>query len=473
MTAPVDLTAIAHASAARIVYCLVEGVLITAFAAFLLRLLRRQDAGTRFAVWFSALLAIAALPLFGGARWSSSGNFRPGVLASHAAITLPSSWALYLFGAWAVVAALALARVAAGLWHLLALRRSCETVDIGGLHPVLRETLTHCQGNRSVAFCVSERVHAPIAIGFASPAVVIPKELIQELTSAELQQILLHEFAHLRRWDDWTNLAQKIVKAVLFFHPAVWWLERRVSLEREMACDDFVLKETASPKAYAQCLARLAEKNLLRRSAALAQAAVSRLRQTSLRVARILDVDRRGTTTQVWRPAVLLVAMFSAGCLALVARAPRLVAFEDITPKVLASAASVASEPAVANQIGPTSAIQHQTVARMMRRESASSDASRLMAKATRLNVGRQQDDSDNAHLHERFQSTGAGGMMPTEVKDSGMNNFVASEAFFVLVEGSQDGSPSLATYQVTVWHVTLLRLRDDPTPKASLRKVI
>jgi beta-lactamase regulating signal transducer with metallopeptidase domain len=471
MTAPVDLTAIAHASAAQIVYCLVEGMLITAFAALLLRLLRRQDAGTRFAVWFSALLAIAALAIFGGAGWSSAGNLRPGALASHAAITLPSSWALYLFGAWVGVAALGLVRVAAGLWHLLALRRSCERVDIGGLHPVLRETLTHRQGNRSIAFCVSERVHAPIAIGFASPAVVIPKELIEELTSAELQQILLHELAHLRRWDDWTNLAQKIVKALLFFHPAVWWLERRVSLEREMACDDFVLKETASPRAYAQCLAHLAEKNLLRRSAALAQAAVSRLRQTSLRVARILDVNRTGTTTQVWRPAVLLVAMFSSGCLLLIAHVPRLIAFEDIAPKALASTTSVAPEP-VANRIGLASAIQHQTAARTMRKESASSGVS-LTAKATRPNASLQRDDSDRVLLQGRLQSTGAAGMMPREVKDSGMNDFVASEAFFVLVEGSQDGSPSLATYQVTVWHVTVLKLLNNPIPKSGLRKVI
>jgi beta-lactamase regulating signal transducer with metallopeptidase domain len=70
----------------------------------------------------------------------------------------------------------------------------------------------------------------------------------------------LHELAHLRRYDDWTNLAQKLVKALFFFHPAVWWIEKQVSLEREMACDDAVLAETASPRAYAECLAHLAEK---------------------------------------------------------------------------------------------------------------------------------------------------------------------------------------------------------------------
>ena len=122
-------------------------------------------------------------------------------------------------------------------------------------------------------------------IGFVNPAVVIPRWLLQELSPSELQQILLHELAHLQRWDDWTNLAQKILKALLFFHPAAWWIEKQLSLEREMACDDAVVAETANPRAYAECLTHLAEKSFVRRSLALAQAALGRIRQTSLRVA--------------------------------------------------------------------------------------------------------------------------------------------------------------------------------------------
>ena len=72
--------------------------------------------------------------------------------------------------------------------------------------------------------------------------------------------ILLHENAHLRRWDQWTNLAQKIVTALFFFHPAVWWIENRLTLEREMACDDIVLAQTASPRDYASFLISFAEK---------------------------------------------------------------------------------------------------------------------------------------------------------------------------------------------------------------------
>jgi len=106
MLAIPDLAAIARASAERIVYCLVEGTLVAAFAGCLVPVLRGRNAGTRFAVWFSALVAIALLPLLGGVWGWGAGPAESGALAGRSAITLPSSWALYLFGAWAAVAAL-------------------------------------------------------------------------------------------------------------------------------------------------------------------------------------------------------------------------------------------------------------------------------------------------------------------------------------------------------------------------------
>ena len=154
---------------------------------------------------------------------------------------------------------------------------------------------------------------------------------MQELSTLELNAILLHELAHLRRRDDWTNLVQKIVGALLFFHPAVWWIEKKLALEREMACDDMVLAETktTSPRAYAECLVALAEKSFLRRGVALAQAAVDRLRQVSLRVTRILDVNRP-RATRVWSPAPVLVGGASLVCLMALSHAPtRLVSFES------------------------------------------------------------------------------------------------------------------------------------------------
>jgi len=187
--------------------------------------------------------------------------------------------------------------------------------------------------SRKVTVAISDEVRVPTAIGFWKPMVILPAWAVKELSSDELNAILIHELAHLKRYDDVTNLAQKVIKALFFFSPAVLWLENRLTLEREMACDDAVLTRTENPRAYAECLVAVAEKSFVRRGIALAQAAVSRMRQTSRRVAQILDGERRGGA-RVW-PAVAMMTVFVAGCLVTLSRAPELVGFRDVEAPVV------------------------------------------------------------------------------------------------------------------------------------------
>jgi beta-lactamase regulating signal transducer with metallopeptidase domain len=322
------LNQLARMSAASMLNCMLEGVAIGLFTWLLLRIVGRRNSSTRFAVWFSALLAIAALPLLGGTASK----------ASPASITVPGAWALDIFLVWAVVAGIALLRVAVGLLQLRKLRRSCSPIDAATLSPVLRQTLQEFQTVRSVELCQSDRLQVPTAIGFSKPAVVIPSWAMQELSTPELNSILLHELAHLRRRDDWTNLAQQILKALLFFHPAVWWIESHLALEREMACDDAVLAATANPRDYAQCLIAMAEKSFTRRTLALAQAAVNRMRHMSQRVAQILDPNRSNASS-IWKPALFSVAAFFVACLLSLPHAPELVAFEDRMPDTTVASA--------------------------------------------------------------------------------------------------------------------------------------
>ncbi len=320
-----NLQSLAQFSAERILNCTAEGMVIALLAWLLLHAIGPRNSGTRFAVWFAALLGIAALPLFG--NWAAPGA----ELTKRSEITLPASWALYILAAWLLVAALGLLRVGVGFWHLHRLRRSCVPVDVAALDPLLQKTLAEFNSSRAVTLCISDDLRVPTAIGFTKALVVIPSWTRQELSTLELNAILLHELAHLRRRDDWTNLIQKIVGALLFFHPGVWWIEKKLALEREMACDDLVLAETqtTNPRAYAECLVSLAEKSFLRRGVALAQAAVDRLRQVSLRVTQILDVNRP-RATRVWSPAPVLVGGVSLVCLIALSHAPaRLVSFEN------------------------------------------------------------------------------------------------------------------------------------------------
>ena len=246
---------------------------------------------------------------------------------SHFAFQLPGSDAVDIFVVWALIASAGLAKIGFGFWQLRRLRQSCAVMDSASLDPVLRNTLAEFGSSRPVTICTSERVRTPAAIGFLKPAIIFPPWTLQELSPAELNAVLLHELAHLRRWDDWTNLAQEIMRALFFFHPAFWWIGRGLALEREMACDDFVLAGNSNPRAYAQCLVSVAEKSFLRRGLALAQAVgdeCNRPRNGSCEFSTPSVQPRPGFTG----PALGLVAAFSAVCLIALPHAPRLVSFD-------------------------------------------------------------------------------------------------------------------------------------------------
>ena len=320
------LQTVAEISVERILNALPEGLLIAFFAWALLRILRKQNSGTRFAVWFLALLAVAALPVFGGFRFGPLhwGDMRP-------AISIPGHWALFVFLFWVMGSSLALARLLTGLWRLRKLRQSCTPMMAADLDPMVRKTVETIGGLKSmsqaITIAASEQVRVPAAIGFWKRTIVLPTWALRELPPNDLNVILLHELAHLRRGDDWTNLIQKIVRALFFFHPAVWWIESQLSVEREMACDDAVLAETANPRGYAICLVSLLEKSLAQKGWSMAQAAVHRAHEASLRLAQILDTNRP-VATRVWKPALGMIGAFSMCCLMVLPHAPQFVAFD-------------------------------------------------------------------------------------------------------------------------------------------------
>ncbi len=319
------LNAMAQSSAERLVNSTVEGAILALLVWLVLRLLPRQNAGTRFSLWMAALLSIATLPL---AEALARVDRPITSVVSHTALTMPAAWGTAIFLLWALIASLLLTRVLVGVWQLGRLRRSAEEIDLASLDPLSRQTLAEFQQYRKAALCVSGRVSVPTAVGLFRAAVVLPRWVLSELSAADLNSVLVHELAHLRRRDDWTNLLQKLVHAVFFFHPAIWWIESRLSLEREMACDEHVLTNTEDPRAYAECLVSLAEKGFLHRAALLAQGAVHRVRECSIRVTRIL-ANGRPRTAHASRMALLSAASGSVLLLATFAQAPNLVSFRS------------------------------------------------------------------------------------------------------------------------------------------------
>ncbi|HEX5435000.1 MAG TPA: M56 family metallopeptidase [Candidatus Angelobacter sp.] len=322
----------------RLLSSLVEGSLLVMCVALAMRFVPRNSSRAKFAVWFSALVATALLPLLD----LKLGGSAQAVSTHGAAITLPISAAMWVFAGWALLACLGMLRVMTAIWQVRRLRRSSLELSSEQLGPELAEIIDDFSKGRPVSVLVSNRVQVPTALGFFKSAVVLPEWMLKEAGGEELKHVVLHELAHLQRHDDWTNLVQKIVKALLFFHPAVWWMDRELSMQREMACDDTVLAQTASPRTYAECLARVAEKSFMRRQIALAQAAVTRMRQLSVRVGRILDPNR-AQSTKSWKPAIPAVVALALISGVSVSSAPELVRVEDGGSSAKVSQASAVS----------------------------------------------------------------------------------------------------------------------------------
>ena len=447
LASPAVFGLLAQAGAQRLLDSLVLGSEIAALAWILLRLAPRSSAATRFAVWFSALVAVAAAPLGVGALQAGLLPGTLGGLASAWRLSLPASWAPYLLGAWALLAACGVLRLGSGLRQLRRLRQSCLVIDPAGLPPLARRTVAEFNREAPLQVCVSQRVSVPMAVGFFRPAVILPAWLPAQVSDEELNQILLHEMAHLRRHDDWSNLGQKLLEALLFFHPAAWWIAGQVSLEREMACDDVVLRATGSPRAYAQCLARLAEVSVMRRSLALGQAAVSHLRQTSRRVAGILD-GRSRTAARPWAAAMPLLGLMLAGSLVLAEHAPQLVAFQS-RRLITAAAASTPAAPVVrASYVLPEPSERPVPIRPAQGQSTASSNsaekAQRAPARATRA---------------------------PRLVRAKAPEGPAASGRLVVIaVEDSQFGADGSQLWQIRVWQVVLI---NPPAPPPVTQKKI
>lgn len=335
----IDLQWIAQIATERAIDSIPLGLLIVALAWLALRAFGRQSSRTRFTVWFAALLAIAALPFI-----PTLGEAASAMRGPRAQLTVSTVWARAIFIGWIAIAATAIVRVALGIAQLRRLRKNCTPIPLSDLPLALQPVVMQFQAIRSVAICSSVDVRVPTAIGFLKPVVLLPKWALAELPAEDLKAILLHEVAHLRRGDDWTNLAQKLLRTLFFFHPGVWWIERRLVLEREMACDEMVLAETGNRRAYAECLVSLAEKSFMRRGLAMAQAAISHARETSLRLARILHPEP--VAPKVFKPALAAVAGLGLVCLAVLPGLPKLIAFQDAVPQPALFAARAASSPA-------------------------------------------------------------------------------------------------------------------------------
>jgi hypothetical protein len=148
--------------------------------------------------------------------------------------------------------------LAAGLVGSQRLRRHGTLLVDGPAFDACQRLRTALRISRRVSLAVCDRVAQPLLVGIARPLILLPTAALAGWTPEELEMVLLHEMAHVRRWDNLVNLVQRLVESALFFHVAVWLVSRQVRRDREECCDAIVVARTDRPHEYAELLVSIA-----------------------------------------------------------------------------------------------------------------------------------------------------------------------------------------------------------------------
>lgn len=200
---------------------------------------------------------------------SSETNFAGGVAASEAegARKARAGWrgwaavrferaAAWLVFAWMTGVLLLGLRACGGWFAVRRLRRSAQPVA-EEFERIFSRAVARLKVARAVRLCRSALVEVPSVVGVLRPVVLVPASALTGLTPRQLEAVLAHELAHIRRYDFLVNLLQTAVETLLFYHPAVWWISSRMRDEREHACDDAAVAATGDPLLYARALTTL------------------------------------------------------------------------------------------------------------------------------------------------------------------------------------------------------------------------
>ncbi|TWX68330.1 M56 family metallopeptidase [Colwellia sp. C1TZA3] len=259
------------ALAITLIHFLWQGVLIAVVLKALLSLISYQKAQLRYALSSMAMLANLILPIITFFLVYDT-DFRQVTNFVHAQPLLDQSFHLEKIptNAWymewiayfplitmvwfTVVTTLAL-KLIIELYNVNKLPlQGCTTVDIA-LQKRFDALLIKVGLSRKVALLLSKKTDVPMAIGWLKPVVLIPFSMVLGLTPQQLDMLLLHELAHIRRHDYLVNFLQTLVEILLFFHPAVNWVSKQMRNEREYCSDDIAVQHGGSSLAYAHTLA--------------------------------------------------------------------------------------------------------------------------------------------------------------------------------------------------------------------------
>lgn len=218
---------------------------------------------------------------------------------------LSGPWLLLL---WMAGVLLSSARLTAGLISVVWLK--------AGRRPVSRAIADRSQqlarrlGLATASVFESERIREAAVVGFWRPVVLLPASWVTLLPPEVIEAVIAHELAHIRRFDVWINLLQRLLETLLFYHPAVWWISNCVRLEREMCCDELAIKATGQRGSYAVALERVGRLKISGTQRLLATSFSGEPKMNLLsRIQNVLGQSSRPTQEPAWALGIGLVVL--------------------------------------------------------------------------------------------------------------------------------------------------------------------
>ncbi len=262
------MTTLTHALSTALLAFVWQGLLAAFFLWTALLLLRKRSANARYALSCAALAVLTVAPVLtmcivytrpaGSREGVDIVRTTAGFLSSPDAarldwLALIQTWAL---PAWSCGVLLFSLRLLWGCRQVSTLRRSGEPAQDAVTDMVAR-LAARMRVTRPVRVLISAVADGPSVVGWLRPLILLPSATLLGLTADQLEAVLAHELAHVRRYDYLVNLLQMLVETLFFYHPAVWWISGRIRHERELCCDDDAVRCCGDAVCYARALITL------------------------------------------------------------------------------------------------------------------------------------------------------------------------------------------------------------------------
>ena len=355
-----------------------QGIVVAAAATAVLKLVRVRSAAWRYRFWWTAITVVLLMPAI--AAVPSPPSSMPS--AGHSAGVGGTAYLPYVYAsdiapivmvaavAWASWIAVHVIRTVVALVALRRLRKRCTAFP--AQRAVRLEHWMTLPRAIDLPLVVSDEVRSAAVIGVRSPTIAVSPRLLTGLSDGQLDRVLVHEWAHVKRRDHVFHAVQLAIRVFAGCHPAVWWIDRQLEAERESACDEMTVRLTGSPRAYAACLARLAEISNGSSAALPVPAAISSS-HVHHRIVRVLGMSGQGSERRLHMKVgaaaagIFLIALEAASSALVLPAAERPATSVDGLPETTAQAvmlvrpiarvAPTAARPGVRRRRDPQAAV--------------------------------------------------------------------------------------------------------------------